>query len=239
MSLGQFCAVARAIDLLGERWTLLVVRELLAGSRGFAEIRRGIPRVSKTMLAQRLRGLVDAGVVVRNPDGYALTDAGRELAPLVGALGTWGQRWLPRTLPDDELDADVLVWDMRRRVELAALPPAPVVVRLELADVHERRYLLLRREEVSLCTENPGFPEEVVVRAPRRTLVGWWRGDLDLAGARRAGLTVTGRRDLVRAFPTWFARYAFAETPAHASLRRHSSAARPSSRARRDGFLIR
>ncbi|WP_163998789.1 winged helix-turn-helix transcriptional regulator [Pyxidicoccus caerfyrddinensis] len=219
---GQFCSIARALDLLGERWTLLIVRELLCGSRRFGDLRRGIPRISRTMLSARLRELVDAGVVARD-DGdegpsYVLTRAGEELVGVVRELGTWGQRWLPRELPREELDVDALVWDMRRRVDAEALPSVPVLARLELTDTRGRaavRYLLLRRSEVSLCSVNPGFPEELVVRAPLRTLTAWWRGDLSLADARSAGMVVQGRREWVRAFPKWFERYAFAAvTPA-------------------------
>jgi len=127
---GQFCSFARALDLLGERWTLLVVRELLCGSRRFGEVRRGIPRISRTMLSARLRQLVDAGVIERVDDGtaYALTPAGLELAGAVRELGTWGQRWLPRSLPPEELDVDTLLWDMRRRIRRERLPRTSVVV---------------------------------------------------------------------------------------------------------------
>jgi hypothetical protein len=103
---------------------------------------------------------------------------------------------------------------MHRRVDRAALPEEPVVVRVELADVRGaagRRFLLLRRAEVSLCSENPGFPEELCLRAERRTLVAWWRGDITLAAARARGLTLDGRMAWVRAFPSWFQRYAFAD----------------------------
>jgi DNA-binding HxlR family transcriptional regulator len=210
---GQFCSIARALDLLGERWTLLVVRELLCGSSRFGEIQRGVPRISRTMLSARLRELTAAGVIARDGDGYALTSAGRELGGVVEALGVWGQRWLPRHLDDDELDVDALVWDMRRRVDREALPAQPIVVRLELTDVparRGRRFLLLRRSEVSLCAHNPGFPEEIVVRTDRRTLAGWWRGDVTLAAARRAGLAIEGPRALVAQLPAWFERYALA-----------------------------
>ncbi len=106
------------------------------------------------------------------------------------------------------------MWDMHRRVDMSALPERPVVARLELRDVGGRagvRFLLLRRTEVSLCTTNPGFPDVLRVRAPLRTLTAWWRGDLSLADARSAGLTVDGSRELVRAFPRWFERYLFAD----------------------------
>lgn len=135
-----------------------------------------------------------------------MTPAGRELAAVVRELGTWGQRWLPRELRPSELDAEALGWDIHRRVRRDALPEKPVVVEIELTDVRgaaRRHYLLLRRSEVSLCTYNPGFPEELCLRADRRTLIGWWRGDLTLRQAREAGLILDGQRERVRAFPNW------------------------------------
>jgi DNA-binding HxlR family transcriptional regulator len=216
-SYGQFCSVARALDLLGERWTLLVVRELLCGGRTFGDVRRGVPRISRTMLAARLRELVDAGVVERHGGepvpGYQLTEAGRELLSVIRELGTWGQKWLPRTLAEDELDMDALIWDMRRQVNIEQLPHRPTVLRIEATDLRKSapRWLLLRTSEVSLCSTNPGFPESLTVRADRRTLIGWWRGDLSYAEARRQGLQLEGSPELIRAFPSWFRRYLFAE----------------------------
>jgi DNA-binding HxlR family transcriptional regulator len=219
-TLGQFCSIARTLDLLGERWSLLIVREVLSGSHRFSDIRRGIPRISRTMLSARLRELVDGGVLERTESdagpSYALTPAGSELEEVVHALGVWGQRWLPRSLPREQLDADLLVWDVRRRVNADALPHQPIVLRIEPSDVrgrHGQRFLLLRQSEVSLCHENPGFPEEVCVRGSLGTLTGWWRGDLSLEDARSSGMIVAGRRELVRAFPSWFLRYAFAHVP--------------------------
>jgi len=219
-SYGQFCSIARALDLLGERWTLLIVRELLFGSARFNDLQRGIPRISRTMLSARLRGLVDAGVIDRTaentPPAYALTEAGRELASTVRELGTWGQRWLPRTLPRDELDAEALLWDVQRRVRKESLPSAPVLARIEIVDARGAqrvRFLLLRREEVSLCSVNPGFPVELSLSGTLRTLTAWWRGDISYAAARGAGMSIEGRREWVRAFPKWFERYLFADVP--------------------------
>jgi len=212
---GQFCSIARALDLLGERWTLLIVRELLCGSSRFGDLRRGLPRISRTMLAARLRELLDARVIERDEPGprYRLTEAGVELAAAIRELGAWGQRWLPRDLSAEELDADALVWDMHRQVNLEALPSSPVLARIDFSTSDRRagtRYLLLRRTEVSLCAVNPGFPESLRIRAPLRAMVGWWRGDFSFADARHAGLVVDGRREWVRAFPGWFRKYAFA-----------------------------
>lgn len=210
---GQFCAVARAHEAVGGRWTLLVVRELLCGSRRFNDIRRGIPRISRTMLSERLQDLVHVGVVERTegtagPE-YGLTEAGRDLMGVVAALGTWGQRWLPRATEAD-LDSEPVLVDMQRRVRLEALPSQPTVVRFEIDGPQHPRFLLLRGVETSLCSVNPGFPEPLRVRTRLGPLVAWWRGDVSFAQAQRMGLAVEGPRALVRAFPTWFERYLFA-----------------------------
>jgi DNA-binding HxlR family transcriptional regulator len=218
---GQFCSMARAHEVLGGRWTLLVVRELLCGSRRFNDIRRGIPRISRTMLSERLQALTFAGAVVRiegvhGPE-YALTEAGKELASLVSALGAWGQRWLPRQAAAEDLDLEPLLIDMQRRVRFEALPKEPLVVRFEIGR-RQPRFMLLKVEEASLCTHNPGFPEPLVVRSPLVAMVAWWRGDASFVAAQRMGLAIDGARTLVRAFPGWFDRYQFAHIgPADAS----------------------
>ena len=206
--------MARAHEVLGGRWTLLVVRELLCGSRRFNDIRRGIPRISRTMLSERLQALAFAGAVsrldgARGPE-YALTEAGEELAGLVSALGAWGQRWLPRQPAAEDLDLEPLLIDMQRRVRFEALPRDPLVVRFEIGG-RERRFMLLKADEASLCTHNPGFPEPLAVRSPLAAMVAWWRGDVSFIAAQRTGLSIEGPRPLARAFPDWFDRYQFAD----------------------------
>lgn len=220
---GQFCSVARAHEVLGRRWTLLVVRELLCGSRRFNDIRRGIPRISRTMLSERLQELALAGAVQRSEGAYGpeytLTEAGQELATLVGAFGTWGQRWLPRRAEDEDLDLEPLLLDMQRRVRFEKLPKDPIVIRFEI-EGHRPRFMLLRPSEASVCAQNPGFPEPLCVRARLSALVAWWRGDVGFIEAQRLGLTVEGPRTLARAFPGWFERYLFAHiapAPRHQS----------------------
>jgi DNA-binding HxlR family transcriptional regulator len=210
---GQFCSIARAHEVLGGRWTLLVVRELLCGASRFNDIRRGIPRISRTMLSERLQALTLAGAVAR-VDGahgpeYALTEAGRELASLVGALGTWGQRWLPRSAKEEDNDLEPLLVDMQRRVRFAALPKHPIVVRFQI-DRRASRFMLLKAAEASICMQNPGFPEPLSVRSRLPALVSWWRGDASFIEAQRMGLELTGPKTLARAFPNWFERYQFA-----------------------------
>src|SRR5262249_43995314 len=164
---GQFCSMARAHEVLGGRWTLLIVREILSGSRRFNDIRRGIPRVSRTVLSERLQALVFAGAIVRSegPHGpeYELTEAGQELATLVISLGTWGRRGRAREPAKEDLDLEPLLVDMQRRVHFAALPKGPFVVRFEIRS-HHQRFMLLKKTEASLCHRNPGFPEPVCVR---------------------------------------------------------------------------
>lgn len=211
---GQFCSVARTHEVLGGRWTLLVVRELLCGASRFNDIRRGIPRISRTMLSERLQELIFIGAIARvngeHASEYALTEAGKELGGLVGALGNWGQRWLPRSAGTEDNDLEPVLIDMQRRVRFEALPKHPIVVRFEV-DLQSRRFMLLKAGEASLCASNPGFPEPLAVRARLSALVSWWRGDVSFLEAQRMGLSLIGPSTLVRAFPKWFDRYKFAE----------------------------
>jgi DNA-binding HxlR family transcriptional regulator len=223
---GQFCSMARAHEALGGRWTLLIVREILCASRRFNDIRRGIPRISRTVLSERLQALVLAGVVTRvdaaQGHEYALTSAGQELAILVSALGTWGQRWLVREPAAEDLDVEPLLVDMARRVRFSALPKDPLVVRFEIRG-HRQRFMLLKKTEASLCHQNPGFPELVCVRGPIAAAVAWWRGDVSFVEAQRQGLAIAGPKAFIRAFPGWFDLYPFAHVgPAAAKTHRNS-----------------
>ena len=137
-SYSQFCPVAKAMELLDERWTLLVIRELMMGSEHFNQLRRGLPRMSPTLLSRRLQQLVRAGIITREESDdavhYRLTEAGEELRPVVLALGTWGTRWIP-DLADPDLDPKLLLWDMHRNVDRERVPPRRTVVAFEFGDV--------------------------------------------------------------------------------------------------------
>ena len=133
----QFCPVAKAMELLDQRWTLLVVRELVTGSVHFNELRRGLPRMSPSLLSKRLQQLVRAAIVERQAEAddvrYALTPAGRELRPVVEALGTWGVRWIGE-LGDEDLDPRLLLWDMHRNINHADIPSGRTVVQFRFPD---------------------------------------------------------------------------------------------------------
>lgn len=217
---GQFCAIARAQDVLGGRWTLLVLREVLSGGSRFSDIRRGLPRISRSVLADRLKALADAGLIARTDTGdgpvYSATPAGADVMPVLAGFAAWGQAWLPRRTEDEDLDLDPLVTDMARRVDEAAIPDQPTVVRVALS-ARPVRFILLKPGECAACTLNPGFPEALTVAGPIAPLAGWWRGDIDLAKARHDGLRLNGPQSATRAFPRWFRRYLFADLPTAAA----------------------
>jgi DNA-binding HxlR family transcriptional regulator len=220
---GQFCPVAKAAEIVAERWTPLILRELLCGSRRFNDIHRGVPLMSRTLLAARLEQLEDAGIVRSRarPRGrgreYDLTAAGEEMRPLIQCLGEWGQRWARAQVGRGDLDPGLLMWDIHRRVNLEALPAERVVVQFDFQGVPPTQrcprtwWLVLERGGVDLCLKDPGFLVDIVVRADLRALTRVWMGDVPLAEAVRAGLIgLDGPRSLVRAFPAWLALSAFA-----------------------------
>jgi DNA-binding HxlR family transcriptional regulator len=184
-STGQFCTVARCAEVLCERWTPLVVRELLCGSRRFNDLHRGVPRMSSSLLTQRLRRLEEFGIVRRTAAGkvweYSLTEAGEALRPIVMALGHWGARWIGSRLREGELDAGFLMWDMRRFARLEEFPARPVVIFFKLRDARagERAWWLVVENGVAdLCRDDPGREPTLVVDASVRALTEVWSGDL-------------------------------------------------------------
>jgi DNA-binding HxlR family transcriptional regulator len=216
----QFCPVAKAMELLDERWTLLVLRELIMGSTHFNDLRRGLPRMSPTLLSKRLHQLTAAGITYRdNTDGavtYRLTDAGHELRPVVEALGIWGTRWIGE-LGDQDLDPKLLLWDMHRRVDHSAVPDGKTVVHFIFSEIdrHSRNWwLVINSDDVEVCDLDPGFDVTVSISAGLRPLTEIWRGDLTWSDAIRSGeVTISGPEPLRRSLPSWFELSTFAATP--------------------------
>lgn len=217
-SYGGFCPVAKAAEVVAERWTLLIIRELISGSHRFSELERGLPNISRTLLSQRLRMLEKAGVVYRRPavrgdrPEYHLTSAGKELHGLIVGLGEWGQRWANQHIGPTDVDPRLLMWDMRRRIHLDRLPERRVVVQFDFLGVGQQSiWLLLERPEPSVCLFDPGFPTDLIVTADTIALHRVWMGHLSLGDAIRKELVcVEGPSDLVRAFPDWLALNLFA-----------------------------
>ena len=220
ISYGQFCTVARGAEVLCERWTPLVVRELMCGSRRFNDLHRGVPRMSTSLLAQRLRQLEEHGVVRRCAVGkvweYQLTEAGEDLRPIVMALGHWGARWIGSRLRDDQLDAGLLMWDVRRFVRLEAFPPAPVVIHFHFADARsgEKHWWLVVEEGVAdLCRDDPGREPTLVVQTSVRALTDVWSGERTPQQVLHAGeLRVQGAAADAARLWDWLGTSAFAPT---------------------------
>ena len=218
---GQFCAVARGAEVLGELWTPLVVRELLCGSRRFNDIRRGVPRMSATLLAQRLRKLESLGVIERRkgPSGseYHPTPAGEELRPIVVGLGHWGARWIGSRLKRGQLDAGFLMWDIRRFARLEAFPRARrTVIHFHFRDARAGEgcwWLVVENGTADLCRDDPGHDLDVDVDSTVRALTAIWTGDSDPQREIDAGsLRVQGGGRYGATLWRWLGRSLFAPT---------------------------
>jgi DNA-binding HxlR family transcriptional regulator len=224
-SYGQFCPVAQALELVGERWTLLIIRELLCGNYRFSELMHGVPLISRSLLSQRLKALEEAGLVERKlrEDGgnfeYRLTQAGQELQPVVFGLGNWGRRWVRRKLSAEELDPVLLMWDLRRRLDLEQLPEARTIVMFwfrDLAAKRSRYWLRVERPELELCLTNPGFEVALTVETTLRTMVDVWMGQREVQEALSSGaIELSGPARLARGFPKWLllSHFAHVEDP--------------------------
>lgn len=206
---GQFCSIAKALEVIGERWTALILRELICGSARFSEIQRGVPRISPSLLTKRLANLESAGVIRREDksNGYELTRAGWELKPMVELLGVWGQRWVRGQISDDDLDPDLLMWDIRRRINVDAMPKARTCICFEFTDAPENSalYWLVKSDEgVELCISDPNFAVDLYVTTDVRTMTEVWTGDSPMCGAIDDGkIDLHGSNTLRNAFPTW------------------------------------
>jgi DNA-binding HxlR family transcriptional regulator len=229
-SYAQYCPIAKGSEILGDRWTLLIVREMLGGASGFNELQRGLPGISRSVLTDRLRSLERAEIVARRtgPNGrtldYRLTPAGRDLEPVVQAIGEWGVTWAFTDPRPEELDPDLLIVWMARHVDREQLPPNRTVVQFDFRDPAKRYWMVLEPSEVSVCLQHPGFDVDLEVSVDTATLFRVYLGRAELAGAMRAReLTMNGPRTLQRAFGRWFAWSAFAPSSRQAGERRRAA----------------
>lgn len=208
----QYCPVARATEILGDRWTTLIVRELMLGSHRFNEIERGLPGISRSLLTSRLRELEASGIVERLPGAqpkateYHLSEAGRALKAVIEALGAWGARWAFGDPKPEELDAGLLVWKIHQRINRELLPDRRVVVEFDFTGPRSQRvWLLLEPRGVSVCVTPPGFDADLVVRAELAFFYRLWLGRTDYDAAIRCGaVVVDGSPSLAKQLPRWF-----------------------------------
>lgn len=224
---GQFCPVAMAAEIICTRWTALLLRELFAGSTRFNELRKGVPRMSPSLLAKRLKELESAGVIERTPSGepnsydYRLTPAGQELKPIIFGMGTWGQRWVEAQTSLKNLDPSLLMWDMRRNLDPTPMPPRRCVVQFlypELPKAKQAWWLLISRDETDLCSVDPGFEVDLYVVTSLHSMTSIWMGLTTVRREERAGrLELTGDPAIRRSMQSWLGLSPFAQEPKLAS----------------------
>jgi len=210
---GQFCPVSKAAEVLGERWTILIIRELLVGTTRFGDLQRALSQISPTLLTKRLNQLQDSGLVIRKKlpgqrrMEYHLTAAGRDLLPVVVGLGEWGMKWARGQMSDEELDVELLMLDFCRRIEGGQLPGGRTVVEFVFTGLSRfaRWWIVLEENgERELCAGNPGKEADIQIRSDLRTLTEIWAGDTEIRAAQKDGrLQLKGNPILIRTLPTW------------------------------------
>lgn len=219
----QFCPVAMAAEILCTRWTVVLLREFVAGSTRFNELRRGVPRMSPALLSQRLKELESAGIVARTASTsepgvfeYRLTASGRELEPIIEAFGIWGQRWVDAELSLQHLDVQLLMWDIRRNLDTTPMPVRRNVVQFlypELAPTQRSWWLIVDpAASVDLCSIDPGFEVDLYVSVDLRTMTAIWMGlDTVRAAVASQRMLLTGSGQLASAMQTWLGLSPFAK----------------------------
>ncbi len=217
----QFCPVAMAAEILCTRWTMVLMRELVAGTTRFNDLRRGVPKMSPALLSTRLKELEQAGVVERIPlrsekgvFEYRLTEAGRDLRPVVEAVGIWGQKWVESSLSLKNLDPSLLMWDMRRNLDPSPLPATRTVVQFLYSDLPASKshwWLVIEPGgEVDLCWSDPGFEINLYVTTDLRTMTAIWMG-LRTVESERNRLELLGERRVAETMQVWLGLSPFAK----------------------------
>ena len=216
---GQFCPIAKASEVLGERWTHLLIREMSVGSETFNDLRKGVPLMSPSLLSSRLKSLEAAGVIERQSrDGnvrYRLTKAGEELVPIIMQLGTWGHRWVRTNLSSSDLDPGLLVWDIHRNMNAEFFTAERTVIKIEFTDVSSSGrfwWLVIRAGDVDVCLKDPGFDVDLMISSDLQTLTAVWIGDTTIMKAMREGrVSVTGSPFLRKNISAWLGCSYFAD----------------------------
>ena len=202
---GQYCPIARALDVLGERWSLMIVRDMLVGATRFNDLARGLPGLSRSLLSKRLRQLEAAGIIERYDGEYLLTDAGRQLEPIVFGLGAWGARFAFGDPAQDELDPETLVWWMHTRLDTSDLPGRRQVFHIRFTDDRRRWWIMVEDGTPSVCVADPGFDVDVTITSDIASLYKVWLGWMPLNDALRSGrVTFDGSSTFVRRMPSIF-----------------------------------
>lgn len=222
MQYGQFCPIAKATEILGEKWTILIVRELLMGGRRFNELQRGLGLISPALLTQRLKSLEEQGMVVKRKISgqkgfeYYPTAACEALLPVLVTLGEWGICWAKHNLLEDDYDVDFLMYYLERSIDPAALPGAETIIRFEFKDLTGQKnwWIVAQNDRVELCIKDPGRDVDVFINSTVKTLTDVWMGDRSWRDAIKAEeLYLQGPPDLTRNVNAWLKPSIFVDSP--------------------------
>lgn len=222
MEYGQFCPIAKALEVLGERWTILIVRELLVGATRFNELQRGLNLISPTILTKRLNDLADAGVIIRKKipgqrgHEYFLTEMGQDLMPVIKSIGVWGMRWARGNMDNSDLDIELLMLYLQRSVQADKLPGRETVIRFKFNDIdnYSDWWLIVADHKVDVCTRDPGKDVDIYFTTNIRTMIQVWMGDISYKSAISGGsLKLVGPSALTRDVKSWLQPSMFAGIP--------------------------
>jgi DNA-binding HxlR family transcriptional regulator len=211
--------VALASEIVCSRWTTLILRELLGGSTRFNDIRRGVPRMSPTLLSKRLKELAEAGVIAEHATGqanvveYKLTEAGKELHDVIIPLGMWGKRWIDTSISLEKLDPALLMWAMHRHLAPASLPERRCTLEFTYPDAGGKTFwIIVEGGEVDLCLTDPGYSVDLYVRSALRSMTAVWTGVSTLKAETDAGnIALTGNATVARSMQEWLGHSPFAQ----------------------------
>jgi len=215
---GQFCPVAKATEVLGEKWTPLIIRELITDDQSFNNLRKGVPLMSPSLLSSRLKSLERSGVIerIKSDKGiiYSLTKAGEELGPVIEQLGVWGQRWVRSDMSKKDLDPSLLMWDAHRRIDTSHFPDERTVLRFEFVDYPSKLrlwWLVVTGDDVDICLKDPGHEVNLFIQSTLKTMTQIWVGDLSINKARRDKLLhLAGETALGNSMSSWIGRSSLA-----------------------------
>lgn len=212
---GSLCPAAKSAEIIGDKWVLLILRELLFGASRFNDFQRALPRISPTILSKRLRQMEKSGLIIRKISSghktkeYRLTRCGRELAPIIEHMGRWGLRWARRRIRDEDFDVGSFMWDFHRTLNAGELPDGETVICVKFLDQETNHswWLIVNDGTIDLCTDDPGKDVDLYIAASLEPLIEIWMGDVAVKKAiADDSVMLTGAAHLIRSADAWFPR---------------------------------
>lgn len=227
MEYGQFCPIAKASEIIGEKWTVLIVRELLMGGTRFSELQRGLGLISPTLLSKRLDSLVEYGLVLKKKIPgqkgyeYLATESCKELLPVIRSLGDWGMRWARNNLTEKDYDVELLMLYLQRSVIPEKLPGDETIIRFKFTDIKEYPdwWMVVQGKNVDICVSDPGKDVDIYFTSTVKALADVWMGESTYKKAIRNGeLTLIGDKVLTHNVSSWLTNSLFSDLPAASEI---------------------